>query len=272
MLHDVDTEINVDTKKNESVGLSKYSITPRDRTFNFSSAGTAWLNQDAYLTHMFNTSSLLLPYVEGLVNYAVYQVSDRIQQKELQIACSQFIKQESNHTREHLKYNQALRVHGYSHDAVLKKFKSNLKTIKHAGSPLTVLAVAVGFECFTAIICHIVLDQGLLKTSETNMRAFWEWHMQEELEHKAVLMDLYKEAGGGYFRRISVLAVVLIGYCYYALKIYLRFLRVNKLSIFKGLLVACGRKSFFRKSLVASLHCFRIGYHPNEFVSGNSLH
>jgi predicted metal-dependent hydrolase len=42
------------------------------------------------------------------------------------------------------------------------------------------------------------------------MRDLWEWHALEEIEHKAVAFDLFKEAGGGYFLRIfsAVLSII----------------------------------------------------------------
>jgi predicted metal-dependent hydrolase len=34
------------------------------------------------------------------------------------------------------------------------------------------------------------------------MRLVWSWHAAEETEHKAVAFDVYRAAGGGYWRRV----------------------------------------------------------------------
>ena len=122
------------------------------------------------------------------------------------------------------------------------------------------LAFAVAFECFTSIISHIVLQHHLLLQSDETMARFWQWHMVEELEHQSVLIQLYHEMGGGYFRRVSILTLVLFYYCFFGFRIDFGLLRVDRASYIKGLMTACGRQSFFIRSLIKVLRCYKRRY------------
>lgn len=126
-------------------------------------------------------------------------------------------------------------------------------------------------------ISRIVLEKNILCQSKNDITQFWRWHMMEELEHKEVLIDLYKKMGGGYFRRISVFSLVLINYFYYGLKIYFKFLSLARISKFQGLRRIFSRNSFFLQSVLESLKFYRYHYHPskldtNHLIDFNSLH
>lgn len=126
------------------------------------------------------------------------------------------------------------------------------------------LAVAAGFENFTMTISQIVLTDDLLINSENDVVRFWKWHMMEELEHKSILMDLYIQMGGGYFRRVAIYTIVLIYYCYYGLKIYFDLLKASHASRWLGLQCVFRKNSFFIKSIFKSFQYYRYHYHPNK--------
>lgn len=246
-------------------------IIPRDLKFNFSLAATAWLNNDVYLSQMFNAPSIVLPEIECFVNYAVYHALGHIKDKTLHEHCLNFIKQEARHAKTHIQYNSTLKDAGLSCDKVVNKLKQHLQKIKKRWSLLSILAVAVGFESFTMTISKIVLEKDLLRHSEKDINQFWRWHMMEELEHKQVLIDLYLQMGGGYFRRVAIFTLVLLNYFYYGLKIYFKFLSVNKASKWKGLRCIFSKNSFFLKSVIQSLRFYHYNYHPNKLNTDHLL-
>jgi uncharacterized protein len=248
------TDIDADEKQ----------IIPRDLNFDFSLAATKWLNEDVYLTQMFNAPSMVLPYVEGFVNFTVIHSLSKLKDVSLHARCLNFIKQEALHAREHVKYNKVLSKQGLVNNEVIGKLIEKLNKIKRKWSLLSMLAIAAGFENFTMTISKIVLTDDLLKNSENDVARFWKWHMMEELEHKSVLMDLYIQLGGGYFRRVSIYTVVLMNYCYYGLKVYFKLLKVNKASRFRGLQCVFYKNSFFIKSIFKSFQYYRYHYHPDK--------
>lgn len=243
--------------------LLQYDISPRNKQFNFANTPKAWLNNNIYLSHMFDTSSIVIPYVEGLVNYSVKNSLNKIKDKQLYEACLKLIAQETYHAREHIKCNNVLNAHGYHFAFFVQTFKKKLTRIKAKWSALSVLGICVGFECFTTIISNIVIKEKILAQPEVEMQQFWQWHMFEEIEHRAVLMDLYLHLGGGYLRRVITLALVLWCYCFYGIKIYFGFLRADQASLLQGTKFIFNR-SFFLRSLFKTWRCFRYNFHPNE--------
>jgi predicted metal-dependent hydrolase len=128
---------------------------------------------------------------------------------------------------------------------------------------LSILAAAVAFEYLAMSISKTVLETGLLRNAEENMRNFWSWHMMEEIEHRNEVMDLYQRLGGGYFRRIAVFTYVLVNSCYYGARIYFKLLQASHASRLKGTRYLFGRQAFLLKGILFSLRFYRRHYHPS---------
>lgn len=239
-------------------------LTIRDIHFDFTQMPRFWLNGDVYVTHMFNASSVGFPAVEQFVIQAVKSYIDKIQLQELHTACLGLIKQEAMHSREHGQYNQRLIEQKYDVAFFAESLHRTLHKLKKKYSPLFILAVALGFESFTTIVCKQILEKDILLSIDNETKRFWKWHTMEELEHKSVLMDLYKYVGGGYVLRVSALTLVLLAYCYYGIRIYSNFLRHDKVSVLKGLVNLFWKNTFFVKSLLKALACYRYSYCPGK--------
>lgn len=250
---------------------AQYKIFPRAWNFDFTKTTRHWVDNSAYLTHMFNAPSILTPYVEVFLNFTVINVLDKVEDKDLKLVCQAFVKQESQHSREHIKYNIMLDNQGYACREIVNSVQRKLDHIKNKWSPLSSLAVTVGIECLTTILCKSILEENILTQNDKSAARFWKWHFMEELEHKSVVMDVYSHLGGGYLRRISLLTLVLVYYCYYIGKIYIHLLRIDNKSISKGIFVTCFKRSFFRKSLLQLLSCFRYHFHPRQIKTEDLL-
>lgn len=254
--------------KKQILAKTRNIITPRHFSFDFSKVPTYWLRSDPFAMHLFNASSHALPLLEGLVNFSVRQVMDlAIKNSELYMDSHHFIEQESLHARQHNKYNEMLKSHHFFLENDVNALKQKLINIKRRSSSLSLLAMALGFECITTFMSEKILQSKILDDADETVRNFWKWHLMEELEHKNVLMDLYLYIGGGYIRRIIMLTYVLLNYLYIGLRIYIKLLRKDKLSIIKGLFALCRKKSFFFKAIFKVFTCYRFSYHPNQIVS-----
>ena len=53
----------------------------------------------------------------------------------------------------------------------------------------------------------LLVDDGSFEDAHKTLRALWRWHAAEENEHASVAFDVYREIGGGYPRRVVVMAV-----------------------------------------------------------------
>jgi predicted metal-dependent hydrolase len=88
--------------------------------------------------------------------------------------------------------------------ALLADIEADYRRFTNTRSLRFNLAYAEGFEAFTtafALFCH---DQGWLKKLRPGARELFEWHMLEELEHRRVAFDVYREVSDNYWVRVVV--------------------------------------------------------------------
>ena len=135
-------------------------------------------------------------------------------------------------------------------------------------SPEMHLSFTLAAEHVTAIISDLLLtDKQWLENAEPKVAALWRWHAIEEIDHKAVVFDLYQSLGLGYWTRMKgmlrmtfVLNVFLMAnYCHLAKKDGLLY----KPSFwFKTLWVLWGKPGFVRKQFWAYISYFSPKFHP----------
>ena len=105
-----------------------------------------------------------------------------------------FVKQEVNHTREHLAFNRAAEAAGYDLARVDARVEEMIGRIyrrpKHGW-----LAVTIALEHFTAMFSHEFLAHPEhFAGAESEQAALWRWHAVEEIEHKGVAYDTWLHA------------------------------------------------------------------------------
>lgn len=237
-------------------------IIPRNKQFDFTGMTSTWLKGNFYLTQMFNTASIYLPYMEGLMSYIVRRALPMVTDEKLKIDCENFIKQESYHAREHARYNMQLSHLGFEAKRASSMLRSALCKIKTQWSLMSLLAVGVSFESITLMMSHTALEEGLISEAASPMVEFWCWHMNEEIEHRSVLFDLYCHLGGGYLRRIIIHSIVTLSCCSYSLRLYLKFVRRSGYPLLKGLATVLSPRTFFVKSLINNLVFYFPGFNP----------
>lgn len=105
-----------------------------------------------------------------------------------------FVKQEINHTREHLAFNRAALDAGYDFSRIDAHVDYMLGLTK--GRPVQVnLAATMALEHFTAMMAHEFLaNPAHFAGGEDEVADMWKWHAIEEIEHKAVAFDTYLHA------------------------------------------------------------------------------
>ena len=170
------------------------AITVRDRRFG---RGTLperwWAGGDPVATAWFNALSATFPRGETLFIDAVKAFREGAP-PQLAAEIRAFIKQEVNHTREHLAFNRAAGAAGYelgAIDARVEKLLGDVYTRpKHAW-----LAVTIALEHFTAMFAHEFLAHPEhFAGSDGEQAELWRWHAVEELEHKGVAYDTWLHA------------------------------------------------------------------------------
>ena len=174
-----------------------------------------WNGGNAAVTHPFNALSFLFPQAERFFIDVAREVTSKIDlsnNPELTRAVQGFISQESIHSHQHHQYNALLQSQGFenvAHNLVLRLQARAQRDF----SSLTKLAVVCAYEHYTAILGNYILSNPqVLQPAQPNMALVWGWHSAEETEHKAVCFDLYRAAGGSWFRRVIAFLLVTLNF------------------------------------------------------------
>ena len=171
-----------------------------------------WFAGNPVLTHTENAFSILIPPGERFFLRSVQRTADRTSDPELRELIRAFAQQEALHTRAHNEFNASLTRFGVD---VAREVRAADRVFEVLGRRLPKkmqLAMTVFLEHLTATGAHALFTEpALAEAMHPEMRRFWRWHAAEEIEHKAVAFDLYREAGGGYVLRVfSAVATVLL--------------------------------------------------------------
>lgn len=154
----------------------------------------------------FNNLSIFFPAGERFFIASVRAHLQHVHDPQLATAVQAFCKQESLHTREHLRYNELLAAQGYPVAAMEERVIRLLRRVSRRLPVRAQLAVTCALEHFTATLAHLVLkDPRLLEGAHPSMAALWRWHAAEESEHRAVAFDVYRAAGGRYSERVLIM-------------------------------------------------------------------
>jgi hypothetical protein len=158
-----------------------------------------WAGGDPFATAWFNALSATFPRGETLFVDAV-KVFREGAPPALAEEIRAFIKQEVNHTREHLAFNRAAADAGYDLSAIDARVE-RLIGKAYARPKIAWLAVTIALEHFTAMFAHEFLEHPEhFVGAEIEQAELWRWHAVEELEHKGVAYDTWLHATRGWSR------------------------------------------------------------------------
>ncbi len=185
---------------NIDVNATGHAITVRDRRFGRNTAQERWwLNGDPVATAWFNALSATFPRGETLFIDAVKAFREDAPPP-LADEIRAFIKQEANHTREHLAFNRAAEAAGYDMRAIDARVERLIGDV-YARPKFAWLAVTIALEHFTAMFAHEFLKHpSHFVGAETEQAELWRWHAVEEIEHKGVAYDTWLHATRGWSR------------------------------------------------------------------------
>jgi predicted metal-dependent hydrolase len=209
------------TRRPKSNGTTRPSIERRTLSFDVDGEPAGrWHRNNPYVSHFFNGLSLMFPEGERFFMRSVARVRTQVRDPQLQRAITAFLAQEGMHSREHVKYNRALRRQGYPTRLLELVTRVALRSTE-VMSARWQLAVTCGFEHFTATLADTVLrDQAILEGAEPEFAALWRWHCAEEIEHKSVAFDVYEELAPGligYLRRVIIMLFLTANFLPYSM-------------------------------------------------------
>jgi predicted metal-dependent hydrolase len=175
------------------------TITVRDRRFDRGSQpGRWWLGGDPIGSAWHNALSATFPRGEAFFIEAV-KANRAGAPPKLEAEIRAFVKQEINHTREHLAFNRIAKDAGYDLDRIDRRVEQRLKEINDR-APILNLAATMALEHFTAMIANELLSNPKHLAGGGEVSEMWRWHSVEEIEHKGVAYDTWLHATRGWSR------------------------------------------------------------------------
>ncbi|NBD21088.1 metal-dependent hydrolase [Aquabacterium fontiphilum] len=251
-----------------------HTIVPREK-LDFGLDGDIpqyWFGGDPFKTRLFDAMSTIFPEGERFFISCVRDFRDRVTDPKLQQDIKDFMRQEGQHGIVHGQYNERLKRQGIDVDMLEGITRHMLfKVERKYFSAEQTLAETAAAEHMTAIMAHgFFARKEVLGSADARMRAMYAWHAMEEVEHKAVAFDvMQKVAKVGYFRRVTALLLVTLGFNIHSLLTANYMLKVDGFSRGQRYkLMAKGMWWLFKPGGLYSsmarhyLQYFKPGFHP----------
>jgi len=170
-----------------------------------------WFHDDAFKSTFFDASSVLIPEPEHYLAHLVGPLELDGKDADLEKRRSILIEEEKAHAKVHERYNKMLEQEGYrirryqGLPAAVHGFFDRHLSLKSR------LALCAAIEHFTVSISVYCLNNDrIFDGVDERMKKVWLWHFMEETEHRSATFDVYRNKGGGYFRRSLVMALMLV--------------------------------------------------------------
>jgi predicted metal-dependent hydrolase len=183
-----------------------FEATVRPRRFTATLPDTTprhWCDENPVVTHLLNCYTLLIPGNEGYYIRTLRRVLPQLPES-MRGLVTRFCLQEGQHGSGHLRHqtlleNQGYRIRGFQRrtDAFLYKFVERLTPFKVR------LAIVACVEHLNAYLGHEFLSQRILEDADPALRALFEWHFAEEIEHKHVAYDVLQATAPSYPLRVT---------------------------------------------------------------------
>jgi predicted metal-dependent hydrolase len=188
------------------------TITVRDEQFGRETKPSRWwIKGDPIGTAWHNALSATFPRGEAFFIEAVKAHREGAPPK-LEAEIRAFVRQEINHTREHIVFNKAAVEAGYDLETIDTRVAANLELTKGRPAILN-LAVTMALEHYTAMMAHEFLaNPKHFANAEPETAAMWRWHAMEEIEHKGVAYDTWLHATRGWstWRRWKLKSIMMV--------------------------------------------------------------
>jgi len=169
------------------------TITIRDQRFNRNQTPGRWWAGEPFGTAWHNALSATFPRGEAFFIESVKAHRDGADPK-LDSEIRAFVRQEINHTREHIAFNRLAEDHGYDIKAIDTRVGEMLALLKDRPAFLN-LAATMALEHYTAMMAHEFLaNPKHFANADPQVREMWQWHAVEEIEHKGVAFDTWLHA------------------------------------------------------------------------------
>jgi uncharacterized protein len=198
----------VNTGSNLQSKAGRVTVTPRRPDFDFDGleheVPRVWHPAGIGPTAFLEALSALAPVVESFFIEDARRLLPRVDEDALRAEGDAFLHQEAAHAATHATFNRLLVRWGVPVEPIADSALRWLAIVDWTSSDLR-SAVAMAGEHFLGEIGNAILSRPeLLDGVAPPIARLFRWHGYEEVEHKAVLFDVFHAARGHGFRSYSV--------------------------------------------------------------------
>jgi uncharacterized protein len=230
-----------------------------------------WNDNSPFKTHFLNALSITLPdcekfFIETVRHYSK-DISDPAQLRDI----GEFVKQESHHRHAHKKYNDWLQDQGLPVYKLQESTNSMWDIVRNHFGYRSWLALTICVEHITVVYASVFLTHSeILNNMHPQFEQIWRWHAVEEVEHKAVAMNVWNTTVNSNFYKNIAMLLVLPLYMWYVGKNTIIFLHTDKQlwkwrTLTDMISFLFNRKTgLLTRSFIPWLEFLRKNFHPND--------
>lgn len=247
------------------------AITVRRMDFNIrSDMDKYWFDGNSLISAFYYALSATFPDGERFFIDTVRHYQKDIKDPVLKQQIRAFIGQEAHHGKAHEDFNNALEGKGFPIAAVAARAKGLLDLAKARLSPQRQLGITVALEHVTATMAeHALRHPEVLAKMDPTFREMIVWHAVEEIEHKAVAFDVFRECVGNEFLRRRVMLITLVLF-FARIMVFQRMIlradgrRATLREWRQAMKFFWGKGGLMRESLWHFAKAFKKGFHPSD--------
>ena len=170
-----------------------------------------WGKPDSFATAAMSALSMSFPagedfFVEALKKSYVALPNELKEKWKVEI--NRFCEEETKHSRAHVIHNKKNcsafnLIDKWGPKATRRIAKMDDRDVRHYAA-----AVAATEHLTTVMGCWLLLNNHILENAPKETRALWIWHAIEEVGHRKVAIDVYRDLGGSEEWRIKWMRII----------------------------------------------------------------
>lgn len=164
-----------------------------------------------------NSVSLMMPTIEPYFVRSARCVLDQIEDPALARSAADYVAQEAEHHRQHVRFNRMLTERYRGVDRLDRTIRATYRRMERSRSVRFNLAFATASETMAYSAARWAAEhrQELFDRADDVAATLFLWHLAEEVEHKSVAFDLYHhrfghESGARRTHVVAALAAVVL--------------------------------------------------------------
>lgn len=252
--------------------LNDGAIKPRRMQFNTANMNMSQfaIENNSLISTFFYALSAMFPEGERFFIHSVRHFQKSVNDPKMLADIKGFIGQEAHHGRCHEELNDEIEKLGIPMKMISDNMGARVGMLKRRFNPARQLALTVAMEHFTASLAEFILENPeVLDQAPKTFRQMMLWHSVEEIEHKAVAFDLFRQQVNNEWMRRRVMVIAMVSLfsriAVFQIRILWKTKHFPSISEWLGAVrFFWGKKGILRANAQGVKKFFQRDFHPND--------